>query len=743
VTAGRPLSILLLCDDNRSHAENVQEHIRAFPEFSRHRIQLFNPRGLAGSRFLRLDRFDVVVVHYTIFVLSDAYLAPSFVERLINYDGLKVQFVQDEYRQVDAITARMRELGIGLLYTLVPPDAVPGVYGGRLPGVDIRTTLAGFVPARAMGHVAAPHDRRPLDVVYRGRSVPYWLGRLGQDKILIGQRFLAEAGDRLRCDIAWSEAERIYGDAWYRFLASARATLGTESGASVIDFDGSIEARTNDYLSRHPTASFDDVEEAVLAPYAGVATIRVVSPRVFEAAALRTAMVNFRGDYSGTVEPWIHYVPLEKDFSNVDEVVDAVRDRRLLEQLAGRAHEDLVASGKYSLRRFVREFDDAVSQRAAPRTHRRRLRVSSLAALDEKLSPAAVRRSRAYGGARQSIRRQLGRQLIQGDATAEALLRAARGEPIARERLFDDLVRLVALHRAHAGTLHCYGPQFRVTPHVDVEAREIVFVSTTAPTDDVEAREGAWRRADAALDEGRLQTIGWNHTPVGLALTFPRGPFFSTSLEVGYHVVYGAYRFSALSQLTRTHPTEARAALRPLFEAPAPMVEARPHMSRAIAARGFVALRLALESPACRHLLLRYALDPEARSLTRPDLVLEDLLKLRLLQLAAKGRLPELPVLDVQLDHSGGTARFITCPPGLRAEAVQRNGAHEAAHLEHVVWDHSRVGEQILCPGFPRVRVHIGPRGVYDFKALPALATRLPEEVSAVLQVGETSGGCA
>ena len=111
-------SILLLCDDRPSHAPNVLEHIGAFLRFSRHDVDLFNPRGIGRSRFLRLTDYDAVVVHYTIV----PYLSEWFREQIGRFDGLKVQFMQDEYRQVDAMTAAIRRLGIHLLFTSVPAD---------------------------------------------------------------------------------------------------------------------------------------------------------------------------------------------------------------------------------------------------------------------------------------------------------------------------------------------------------------------------------------------------------------------------------------------------------------------------------------------------------------------------------------------------------------------------------------------------------------------------------------------
>jgi hypothetical protein len=50
----------------------------------------------------------------------------------------------------------------------------------------------------------------------------------------------------------------------------------------------------------------------------------------------------FPGEYSGIVEPWRHYVPLEKDFSNMAEVAARLRDDRFVTELTERAHADLV-----------------------------------------------------------------------------------------------------------------------------------------------------------------------------------------------------------------------------------------------------------------------------------------------------------------------------------------------------------------------------------------------------------------
>src|SRR4051794_39949671 len=141
----------------------------------------------------------------------------------------------------------------------------------------------------------------------------------------------------LETDIAWEEDDRIYGDDWFRFLSSCKATLGTESGANVFDDDGSLALRVQRELVANPAASYEEVRAKFLAGREGEVVMNQVSPKIFEAIACRTALVLFEGHYSGVLEPHRHYLPLRKDFSNVDDVLRRLHDDDALEAMTRRA----------------------------------------------------------------------------------------------------------------------------------------------------------------------------------------------------------------------------------------------------------------------------------------------------------------------------------------------------------------------------------------------------------------------
>lgn len=390
--SAEPLNVALLYDPASSHVGTVREHLEAFRRHSRH-TYTFVP-AVAVGRVLRanaernpidLSLFDAVVVHYSIRISLQSHLAEDFAIALDQFNGLKVLFIQDEYDSVECTRQWMDRIQFDLVYTCVPLDESDKVYpSSRYPATDFLPTLTGYVPESAnIDRFVRPLGERRLAFVYRGRELHPIYGRLGHEKLMIGveARRRAEAMG-VPVDIAWDAECRIYGDDWYRFLASGRATLGTESGSNVFDFDGSLVAEIERLKRKRPEMSFEEIWERLLKPHEGHVRMNQISPKIFEAIRLRTALVLFEGEYSGVVRPDIHFIPLKKDFSNFEDVVAKVMDDNLIGQMTERAFSDVIASGTYSYRSFVDGVDRDIQERC-PRRRKRRLMYGTVYVMDD------------------------------------------------------------------------------------------------------------------------------------------------------------------------------------------------------------------------------------------------------------------------------------------------------------------------------------------------------------------------
>ena len=362
----RPLNLLLLADD-RHVANVVQDHIGAFALHSRHYVQVVNPIHANVAPGLIDPLPDAILIHYSIFILGDYYLPAPWREFVRAFPGAKAQIIQDEYRHINAMRARMAELGIGAVFSSLEVGNLPKVYEGEaLQGTHFYSCLPGYIADTFKTFAPPPIADRPLDVVYRGRELPFHNGRGVREKIDIGDQMIAIAAEHgLNVDLTSKEVARIYGRSWNDFLMSGRTTLGVEGGVSIFDFDDALDAASKAYVEAHPGAGFEEVWHAVLATYEGNIVHRTITPKHLEAIATKTAMVLYPGRYRGILEPHRHYIPLERDLSNAAEVVRLIRDTAYLQDLVDRTYAELIDRDDLSTRFYVRQVDTVLSQVSA------------------------------------------------------------------------------------------------------------------------------------------------------------------------------------------------------------------------------------------------------------------------------------------------------------------------------------------------------------------------------------------
>jgi hypothetical protein len=153
----------------------------------------------------------------------------------------------------------------------------------------------------------------------------------------------------------------VLGDRWFRFVASARAVLGSESGASAIDRRGELVAAERTMLAEQPDLAFADFDAAMPAGWDGQLP-GSVGPRHLEAAAARTCQVLVEGGYDGVLEPGVHYLPVRRDGSDAGAVVERLADRKLVEATATRAYADVVLSGRYGYAALAAELERVLDE---------------------------------------------------------------------------------------------------------------------------------------------------------------------------------------------------------------------------------------------------------------------------------------------------------------------------------------------------------------------------------------------
>jgi hypothetical protein len=332
-------------------------------------------RSLALNAFFSIPRwvgrvgFDAVVLHTTLLGLRWCPGYEQYRRRLDwvgELDCPKLAFPQDEYDHCHVLDEWLCDWRVGDVFTNFGDDVRPVLYPQTAGLARFHRVYTGYVDEALAGKLRGalpPLASRPYDIVYRAAHLPLWFGSHGALKHEIAAVVNSRAAARgLRCDISTRPQDTIHHDEWFRFLASARTTVGVESGSSVLDCRGEVQARIRRLLDENPAATLDDLHAHLPAGWDGHRFF-ALSPRHFEAALCGTAQILVEGEYEGVFRPWEHYLPLRRDFANLDEILERMQDVDSLARMTKQARADICESGRFGYAAFTSTVRSALAQR--------------------------------------------------------------------------------------------------------------------------------------------------------------------------------------------------------------------------------------------------------------------------------------------------------------------------------------------------------------------------------------------
>ena len=303
----------------------------------------------ALPEFVRQTKFHAIVLGPTFLC---ARYSPATLERVKDdyafvghSDAFKIALPQDDYDCSQLLDSWMIEWGIDALYAACS-EHWPVLYPQYSQTGRIQQGYTGYIPDAWFDRFSKPkpHASRRIDVSYRANRLPPNYGRIGRTKSEIGARFAAHpATAGLRLDVSTDPEALIYGPHWHDFIEDSRFCLAANSGSSLLDPVGAMRRCVERHRIRHPAATFEDVEAHCFPGEDGRYNFTAISPRNLEAALAQTVQIATPGPYSDILTAGEHYIPLAPDCSNAGEVVEQSRDPALVNRMAVRTREAVLA----------------------------------------------------------------------------------------------------------------------------------------------------------------------------------------------------------------------------------------------------------------------------------------------------------------------------------------------------------------------------------------------------------------
>lgn len=336
---------------------------------NKHDILYFNVLAPPAA-WIRKHRWDAAILHTSFW--SPRFLdTPGFEEwrRKLGWvrdlDCLKIAMPQDEYDFSELLDEWLDELKVAVIFSVFDEPLYRLIYTGMSGRAVFRKCMTGYIDEPAMARARqfiTPYASRAMDVVYRARNLPFQFGSQGQLKSKIaGAASSGAAKLGLKCDISTKMQDTIYGEKWLKFLADGKCTIGCESGVSVLNRRGEIKRQVGRILRSSPYIEFEALARQ-MPPGWDDYKFFALGPRHLEAAATMTLQILVEGRYDGALEPGRHYIPIKRDFSDMDEALEKIADVDFAEKMIRTAHEEVYLSGKHSYSVLAAQIEDAINE---------------------------------------------------------------------------------------------------------------------------------------------------------------------------------------------------------------------------------------------------------------------------------------------------------------------------------------------------------------------------------------------
>ncbi|MFQ5542424.1 MAG: hypothetical protein ACE5E2_06295, partial [Candidatus Binatia bacterium] len=555
----------------------VEHHLRVL-DYAKTKHHIFYHNTIYGvPRWLRRLDFDAVILQKTFLCMRWSHLFSMWKRRskwIKDLACVKIALPQDEYNYSEVLDEWLAELGVSVIFTAFDESHRDSLYPIMAKKATFRKCFTGYIDDRSARQYATkllPSEKRPNDIVYRATHNPYWLGSHGQLKHRIADVIVERAtAHELKCDISTRWEDTVFGVRWLDFLMSGRVVIGCEGGSSVLDHRGEIQAQIREMLRDDPSLSFEEVSARFPVGW-DQHQFFAISPRHFEAIITKTCQILVEGRYEGVLYPDKHYIPLKRDLSNVDEVLEKIKDQELIRRMADQAYEDIYLSGLYTYRRLAAEIEQVLVENQ--RRRRRDAKDTYLGMLWKITGPVAA--SQTAVGLRMGRLVRLGRplsgvvrgrrnSLVKGLVALQLIMRV-RGlrrllfaylrdyralRSVDVDQVLADLMRLSILGRAQTDKLTSDWP-FRLAVHFDPDAGLLILKSlrvdpngTGNPSAKPHPPERLnWGVVGATLHANRLKNMLWDHSALGLDVSYALNRSRSVSIPLGER---GVYRFKAI-----------------------------------------------------------------------------------------------------------------------------------------------------------------------------------------------------
>jgi hypothetical protein len=385
--------------DRLSYYDDWLDAFTSAPQFDAIPVNIVDSGTSDTLRRLQRDVDAIVLLHST---SGDTtiYLEPH-VEALSQRSMPLLAFVGNELNLPGSPVAAKREV-----FAALRPDYIATqmlLEAGEYLFADVVSQKVVAIPHALNPSVFTPRcgdDERPYDIGVRAARYPPHLGDDDRNRLI---QWFAGNGPSLGLSTEISD-KRLDRNGWSDYLNQCKGTVSTEAASWFLERDDATVNAIRDYVLSKNKAGFVIRNDSVLRRFghkmpwwlrsvarralkrgplrheallneqldaqdifdrffAGRARpphySKCVSSRHFDAAGTKTCQIMFRGRFNDIFQADEHYLALEPDFSNIDDVLAAFRDPVRRRAVVDAAYDMVL--GKHTYQHRVQQVYDLLA----------------------------------------------------------------------------------------------------------------------------------------------------------------------------------------------------------------------------------------------------------------------------------------------------------------------------------------------------------------------------------------------
>lgn len=290
-----------------------------------------------GRAMLVLERYDLIVVLHS--ALGDFLgISGRLAGALRRRRGKLLVLIGNEYDLMSEKIRFVRRSRADYLGTQLPLEPARWIY--RRTGSTLVAMPHGLNPGR---FYPRPEVERTRLIGFRGNFYPLFVG--DEERTEMIRRVADQA--RTRGENVDISTRRVTSQEWSLFLSSCAAIPGAEAGTYYADEEFGALQKAKSFLAQRPDATLPEVFEHAFAGLTQFVSGKAISSRHFEPIGTKTCQILLEGHYNGILKPDEHYIEVKRDFSNLEQAMEKLRDVSFRERLAEQAYAEVMEGHTY------------------------------------------------------------------------------------------------------------------------------------------------------------------------------------------------------------------------------------------------------------------------------------------------------------------------------------------------------------------------------------------------------------